>query len=50
MKKVFPYGAVEVTHPEKGTFKVNGQMLKKYLGGEFDSLAREEYNFRSLTQ
>ena len=23
--KVFPYGSVELTHPERGRFKVNGQ-------------------------
>ena len=23
--QVFPYGSVELIHPEKGTFKVNGQ-------------------------
>ena len=33
--KVFPHGGVEVTHPEKGTFKVNTQRLKLYLGGMF---------------
>ena len=32
--KIFPYGAVEVTHPEKGTFKVNGQRLKPYIVDE----------------
>ena len=32
--KVWPHGAIEVTHPEKGTFKVNGQRLKPYIGGE----------------
>jgi hypothetical protein len=32
--KVFPYGAVEVTHDEKGTFTVNGQRLKHYRNGE----------------
>ncbi|XP_039146827.1 uncharacterized protein LOC120284079 [Dioscorea cayenensis subsp. rotundata] len=26
--QVFQHGAVEVTHPENGTFKVNGQRLK----------------------
>ena len=31
--KVFPFIAVEVTHPDKGTFKVNGQRLKLYLDG-----------------
>ena len=31
--KVFPFGAVEVTHPDKGTFKVNGKRLKLYIDG-----------------
>ena len=35
MTKVFPYGAVEVSHDTKGTFKVNGQRLKHYIGGNF---------------
>ena len=34
--KVFPHGAVEVSHETKGTFKVNGQRLKHYIGGDFD--------------
>ena len=29
--QVFPYGNVELTHPEKGTFKVNGQRVKPYF-------------------
>ena len=33
--KVFPHGGAEVTHLEKGTFKVNTQRLKPYFGGEF---------------
>ena len=33
-QQVFPYGAVEVTHDEKGTFTVNGQRLKHYRNGE----------------
>ena len=33
--KVFPHGGAEVTHSEKGTFKVNTQRLKPYFGGEF---------------
>ena len=33
--KVFPYGAVEVSHDTKDTFKVNGQRLKLYTGGNF---------------
>ena len=36
--QVFPYGTVEVTHPEKGTFKVNGHRLKLYVGGDPDRL------------
>ncbi|XP_048232879.1 uncharacterized protein LOC125370631 [Ricinus communis] len=36
MMQVFPYSAVEVHHPEKGNFKVNGQRLKHYLGGSLD--------------
>ena len=44
VKKIFLYGVVEVTHPEKGTFKVDNQRLKLYLGGEFDNLAKDEYN------
>ena len=34
--QVFPYGGVEIMHPEKGQFKVNAQRLKPYLRGEFD--------------
>ena len=33
--QVFPYGGVEIMHPEKGKFKVNAQRLKPYFGGEF---------------
>ena len=33
--KVSPHRGVEVTHPEKGTFTINTQRLKPYLGGEF---------------
>jgi hypothetical protein len=35
VSKVFPYGAVEVKDPDsERTFKVNGQRLKPYYGGE----------------
>ena len=34
--KVFPYGVVEIAHPEKGSFKVNGALLKPYINGSFD--------------
>ncbi|XP_031099728.1 uncharacterized protein LOC116003929 [Ipomoea triloba] len=30
--KVFSYGTLEIMHPEKGTFKVNGRQVKKYYG------------------
>lgn len=32
--KVFLYGAGEISHESKGTFKVNGQRLKHYWSGE----------------
>ena len=35
MTKVFPYGGVEIMHPEKGNFNVNEQRLKPYFGGDF---------------
>ena len=35
--QVFPYGAVEVHHEEKETFKINGQRLKPYMDGDFNS-------------
>ena len=34
--QVFPYGSVELMHPERGRFKVNGQQVKIYLGGQFE--------------
>ena len=34
MTQVFPHGGAEIMHLEKGTFKVNTQWLKPYLGGE----------------
>ncbi|XP_022873486.1 uncharacterized protein LOC111392383 [Olea europaea var. sylvestris] len=33
--KIFPHGAIELHHEEKGNFKVNGQRLKPYFGGDF---------------
>jgi hypothetical protein len=33
--KIFPHGAIELYHEEKGNFKVNGQRLKPYLGDDF---------------
>ena len=34
--QVLRYGAVEIMHPEKGTFKVNGKRLKRYYGGDIN--------------
>ena len=33
--RIFPYGRVEIIHPEKRRFKVNAQWLKPYFGGNF---------------
>ena len=34
--QVFPYGTVELMHLERGRFKVNGQLVKLYVGGKFE--------------
>ena len=36
--KVFPFGAIKVTHPTKGTSKVNSQRLKPYVDRKYDKL------------
>ena len=43
VKKVFPYGIVEIEHPESGSFKVNGQRLKRYVGSLDEKEEREEF-------
>ena len=48
--QVFPYGTVEVTHPEKGTFKVNGHRLKLYVGGDPDRLQQEEFTLHRVEE
>ena len=48
MSKVSPYGTVEITHPEKGTFKVNGHRLKYYYGEDIDSYGREEFDLQPI--
>ena len=35
--QVFPYGGVEIMHPEKGQFKVNAHRLKLYFKGGFNN-------------
>ena len=44
--QVFPYGTVELTHPEQGKFKVNGHRLKLYFGGNFETNNFEELNLQ----
>ena len=34
--QVFPYGSVELSYPEMGNFKVDGQCLKPYFGGTIE--------------
>jgi len=55
--QVSPYGAIEITHSEKGTFKVNGHRLKHYYGGEVSdnekggfSPPRAPYEVRQVRQ
>jgi len=43
-----PYGTIEITHPEKGTFKVNGHRLKPYYGGEVSDNEKEVFLLHEL--
>ncbi|GJV99413.1 putative reverse transcriptase domain-containing protein [Tanacetum coccineum] len=36
VKTVYPHGAIEITDKDGFSFKVNGQRLKKYYGGDID--------------
>ncbi|GJY82518.1 reverse transcriptase domain-containing protein [Tanacetum coccineum] len=36
VKTVYPHGAVEITHRDGFSFKLNGKRLKKYYGGDID--------------
>ncbi|GKC89950.1 hypothetical protein Tco_1150599, partial [Tanacetum coccineum] len=36
VKMVYPHGAIEITDKDGFSFKVNGQRLKKYYGGDID--------------
>ncbi|GKC93607.1 reverse transcriptase domain-containing protein, partial [Tanacetum coccineum] len=36
VKMVYPHGAIEITDRDGFSFKVNGQRLKKYYGGDID--------------
>ena len=35
--QVFPYGAIEIEDENKGRFKINGQRLKHYYGGDYNT-------------
>ena len=50
IKNVFPYGTVELEHPEKGIFKVNGQRLKHYLGDKKVFKEKEELSLIQITK
>ncbi|MBA0735458.1 hypothetical protein Gogos_019304 [Gossypium gossypioides] len=41
VQNIFPYGTIEVKHPNYDTFKVNSLRLKLYFGGNTDK-EREE--------
>ncbi|GJX91393.1 reverse transcriptase domain-containing protein [Tanacetum coccineum] len=45
VKKVYPYGAVEIIERNKFNFKVNGQRLKKYYEGNIDEEDHEVIAF-----
>ena len=52
MNKALPYRGVELTYPEKGIFKVNGQRLKPYFERKFKSkkVVVDEYTLYSFYQ
>nr|GEV48656.1 reverse transcriptase domain-containing protein [Tanacetum cinerariifolium] len=45
VKMVYPYGAIEITDRDEFSFKVNGQRLKKYYGGNFGNEDDEVLEF-----
>ena len=47
VRNVLPYGVVEIEHPDKGNFKVNGQRLKLYLGDQTIFKEQEELHLLS---
>ncbi|GJX43957.1 reverse transcriptase domain-containing protein [Tanacetum coccineum] len=36
VKTMYPHGAIEITDRDRFSFKINGQRLKKYYGGDID--------------
>ena len=45
--QVFPHGAVEIAREDGGSFKVNGQRLKIYMGGGFEQKKTTKILFTS---
>ncbi|GJY78332.1 reverse transcriptase domain-containing protein [Tanacetum coccineum] len=47
VKIVYPHGAIEITNRDGFSFKVNGQRLKKYYGGNIDKEDDEVIEFEN---
>ncbi|GKC46349.1 reverse transcriptase domain-containing protein [Tanacetum coccineum] len=47
VKMVYPHGAIEITDKDGFSFKVNGQRLKKYYGGNIDKEDDEVIEFKN---
>nr|GFD32856.1 hypothetical protein [Tanacetum cinerariifolium] len=45
VKTVYPYGTVKIIDKNRISFKVNGQMLKKYYDGHIDTKDKEVVKF-----
>ncbi|GJW49159.1 hypothetical protein Tco_0090510 [Tanacetum coccineum] len=48
VKMVYPHGAIEITDKDGFSFKVNGQRLKKYYGGNIDKEDDEVIEFENV--
>ncbi|GJR61383.1 hypothetical protein Tco_1503545 [Tanacetum coccineum] len=48
VKTVYPHGAIEITDKDGFSFKVNGQRLKKYYGGNIDKEDDEVIEFENV--
>ncbi|GKB59871.1 hypothetical protein Tco_0916057 [Tanacetum coccineum] len=49
VKTVYPHGAIEITDKDGVSFKVNGQRLEKYYGGNIDKEDDEVIEFENGT-
>ncbi|GJW19885.1 reverse transcriptase domain-containing protein [Tanacetum coccineum] len=47
VKTMYPHGAIEITYKDGFSFKVNGQRLKKYYGGNIDKEDDEVIEFEN---